>query len=205
MNRKLYEGVTIIKFNGHPDVVNRVVINIDQRIQAIFDENQKIERELRSFSVSMFGKSFGEICDYVSEISNVLYKASTIINENQKDVVTYIKKCNRLEGLADYTSDSKQLQVSRINVMAVTQKTQITIPDLLQVLNNLKGYVSDVSNEMDKIKNDVLNIGQDWQDPQYNLFLENIDEVRGMVIKGLQNLVVSIDALINRVKTEFPN
>lgn len=171
-----------IVIDGDISILSEAVSEIDLLLQQLSNETEEMKNTLLRYSGSNQGNQYLKCAAAALNLSACLYDASESLNLLQRKVVEYCEMVIAYEELNITISPPHPFDVDPINVEINTGNIRFELAEMIIVHDSLDAYSQNVRDGFNKLNSHVVDIGTVWHDPQYNDFVDWIEEISSVVL-----------------------
>ena len=185
--KRLYENIEEINIQGGIHRLSEVVTAMDIALQNIAENTEQLTEYLAKYSSSNKGKQYEKVVNTSMNLRDILFRASTELNDMQNQIVEYQNKIYRYEDMSDYAQKPNAYLVSvNRNVNVDTSMMQFSREEMISVASVLRNYMDKVIHHIKDINEKKNEIASVWRDAQYNDFADFIETVERYIIEGIK-------------------
>ena len=184
--KRLYENIEDINIKGSPSELYSAVTAMDITLQSIAEGTERLFTIVSKYTASNSGVQYSKMMDRIYQLRDILLRSSEELNVMQNEVVAYINKVFRYEGMSETATKPNAYIVQKASVSVDTDGTKFILSDMLDVAAALRNYSERVYHHIKTINEKKNSIAAVWRDTQYDDFAEFVSEVTRNVVDAIK-------------------
>ena len=184
--KRLFISIEDVHIKGGVEQLSDVVRSIDNSLQIIAQDTEKLTHYLMTYSSSNKGNQYEKTVNSSLQLREEVCEVSMDINALQNQIVDYQNKIYRYEDMSSSAPIPNAYQVITKPISENKSEIQFNRDEMIKVVSELRNYSEVVFfqiKSINKKKNDIASV---WLDSQYDVFSETIDEITGSVINAIK-------------------
>lgn len=175
-------NIDTITIDGDISILSEAVSEIDLLLQNLSNETEEMKSTLLRYSGSNQGNQYLKCAAAALNLSACLYEAAESLNLLQRKVVEYCEMVIAYDELNITISPPHSFYVEPINVEINTGTIRFDLTEMIIVHDSLEAYSQNVRDGFRILSSHVDDIGTVWHDPQYDDFVDCIEDVSSAVL-----------------------
>ena len=184
--KKLYENIEDVYIKGDIAQLSEVVKSMDALLQNIAAYTEQLTDYLVKYSVTNNGNQYRKVVDTCMTLRDVLFDASYQLNDMQNQIVAYQNKIYRYEDMVGYAQSANPCFIIKRQVQLEASLIQFNLTDMINLTETLENYKEQMYYNLKLINEKKNEIASVWQDTQYNIFAEFINDVIKNSVDAIQ-------------------
>ena len=184
--KRLYENIEDINIKGSPSELYSAVTAMDITLQSIAEGTERLFTIVSKYTASNSGVQYNKMMDRIYQLRDILLRSSEELNVMQNEVVAYINKVFRYEGMAETATKPNTYMVQKASVSVNTDGMKFILSDMLDVESALTEYSETIYSLAVRLNDEKNQLASIWNDSQYADFSSFLESVCREIIDALK-------------------